>query len=115
MTGLLHIDVQPNVVMKPGRRSAAASGMEAHQHSVIVFAPRNADGDAFRHTAPNIFHSVGRPVAPEYPDHSLPAKSLAQELSVGERIRSGEHSVFRRARILNYPATPGRKSPTYNP
>src|SRR3569623_677353 len=111
MSGPLHGGGHPILVVVPCRIRSFPFGMKTHKHRLIVFAARNASGDAFRHTAPDNFNSVRRTIAPKNPDHALVPEPLAKELSVCESVSRVELGVFRRTRILHDPTAPSRQQP----
>ena len=82
VAGLVHVEIEPWVVVEPGGGSLAAARMEAHQHGVVVLLPGDAGGDAGGQRPPGLFESSGGAVAAENPNHALPAEPLAQELTV---------------------------------
>ena len=42
--GLVHVEIEPGIAMKPGGRGLAAARVEAHQDRVVVLFPGDSDG-----------------------------------------------------------------------
>ena len=107
--GLLHVHIEPGVVVEPRGGRGGAVRVVAHQHGTVILLAGNTDGDAFGHGAPDVLHAGGAAVAAENPDDALFPVAFAEELPVSLRVLHGENRLIVRARTRGFedPTGPG--------